>query len=148
MLRRKHQALRGLLAHSPSLAISALALVFALGSGAGYAASSAAGSSPPAFHQLKLGKGWQGSIEYTVINGVVYLSGSAGTNKSKRTPVMTTLPTSIAPKAQLDIPITFGGEGDGLIQVISTGQIEPFAPQGGDYLYVSLSGVSFPVGAS
>ena len=30
--------LRGLLAHSPSLVISMLALVFALGSGAGYAA--------------------------------------------------------------------------------------------------------------
>jgi hypothetical protein len=54
--------MRGLLAHSPSLAISMLALVFALGSGAGYAASTAArapGSHVPvlAFHHLKLGKG-------------------------------------------------------------------------------------------
>lgn len=140
--------MRGLAGHSPAIAISMLALVFALGSGAGYAASTTAGATAgqPVFHQLKLGKGWQGRIEYTVINGVVYLSGSANGNY-KKTFAMTTLPSSLAPKGQLDIPITFGSEGDGDIQVIPTGEIDAFPPKGGDLSFVSLSGVSFAVGA-
>lgn len=139
--------IRGMLAHSPAIAISTLALVFAVGSGAGYAASTAAGSGKPAFHMIKLGKGWQGRIEYTVVNGVVYLSGSADSS-SKNTSTVVTLPSSIAPKGQLDIPITFGAEGDGLIQVTPDGGILPFPPPGGDLSFVSLSGVSFAVGAS
>lgn len=145
--RKSTRGLRGLLVNSPAVAISMLALVFALGSGAGYAASTATGSTKPVFHQLKLGRGWHGQIEYTVVNGIVYLSGSANGNDRKSFD-MVILPRSIAPKDQLDIPITFGGEGDGLIQVIQTGEIEAFPPQGGDFTFVSLSGVSFPIGAS
>ena len=138
---------RGLLAHSPAIAISTLALVFALGSGAGYAASTGNGATTPVFHNLPLGKGWVGQLKYTIINGVVYLSGNAGTSNPKGL-IMTTLPPGARPtSSQQDLPITFGGEGDGTIQLLNTGQIEPFAPAGGDYTFVSLSGVSFPLGS-
>lgn len=138
---------RGLLAHSPAIAISTLALVFALGSGAGYAASTANGATTPVFHNLPLGKGWVGQLKYTIINGVVYLSGNANGN-SRKTIVMTTLPRGARPtSSQQDIPITFGGEGDGVIQLLNTGQIAAFAPAGGDYSFVSLSGVSFALGS-
>ena len=138
---------RGLLANSPAIAISVLALVFALGSGAGYAASTAYVPTRPVFHQLKLGLGWTGSLKYTVINGVVYLSGYAY-GSQRKTPIMTTLPPAARPRSsQQDIPISFGGEGDGTIQLLNTGQIEPFPPPGGDQSFVSLSGVSFPLGS-
>ena len=140
------RGLHGFLANSPAIAISTLALVFALGSGAGYAANATGGTTTPVFHSLKLAKPWTGSIKYTIINGVVYLSGAAGTNKPAT--ILTTLPRGARPRSgQQDLPITFGGEGDGSIQLLSTGQIEPFPPQGGDKLYVSLSGVSFPLGS-
>lgn len=138
---------RKLLANSPALAISVLALVFALGGGAGYAASTGTATATPVFHTLKLAKGWTGKIKYTIIDGVVYLSGNAGTSRKSLT-VMTTLPRGARPKStQQDLPITFGGEGDGTIQLLNTGQIFPFPPQGGDETFVSLSGVSFPLGS-
>ena len=151
MLRHKHQGLRGMLAHSPSLAISMLALVFALGSGAGYAASAAARA--PAshvqvltFHHLKLGKGWLGDLEYAYANGVVYLDG-VGNGKTRKTGVMATLPPSLAPKGQLEIPISFVDAGDGYIVVTNTGRIVPFGPKGAHYGFVSLDGVSFAADA-
>ncbi len=138
---------RRLLANSPAIAISVLALVFALGSGAGYAASTAGAPTKPVFHKLKLGRGWSGGLKYTIINGVVYLSGYAYGNQRK-TPIMTSLPPAARPKSsQQDIPISFGAEGDGTIQLLNTGQIEPFPPPGGDESFVSLSGVSFPLGS-
>ena len=143
--------MRGMLAHSPSLAISMLALVFALGSGAGYAASTAArapGSHVPvlAFHDLKLGKGWLGDLKYAYANGIVYLDG-LGNGKARKTGVMATLPPSLAPKSQLDIPISFFDAGDGFIVVTNTGRVIPFGPKGAHYGYVSLDGVSFAAGA-
>jgi hypothetical protein len=146
--------LRGLLVHSPSLAISMLALVFALGSGAGYAASTtvsrAPGSHGPAliFHKLKLGKGWRGDLRYVYRDGIVYLTGSASGRHAK-TQIMATLPKSLAPTArQLDIPINFGqASDDGLLIVDFRGDVVPYAPNGTSYSYVSLSGVSFPAGA-
>lgn len=138
---------RGLFTNSPAIAISMLALFFALGSGAGYAANAASGTTSPVWHNLKLDRPYTGSIKYTIINGVVYLSGAAGTNKPNAG-VMLTLPRGARPKSvQQDLPITFGGEGDGSIQLLSTGQIDPFPPQGGDKLFVSLSGVSFALGS-
>ena len=140
--------LRGLLAHSPSLAISMLALVFALGSGAGYAASAAGNPRPPvlAFHHLKMGRGWTGDLQYAYDNGIVYLSGTANGNHRK-TPVMAKLPKSIAPKDSIFIPIVLA-DGDGSIQVAPDGVIEPSNPKGNDFFgFVSVGGVSFAAGA-
>lgn len=148
MLRHKHQGLRGMLAHSPSLAISMLALVFALGSGAGYAASTAGNPRPPVltFHHLKLGRGWTGDLQYAYANGIVYLSGSANGNHRK-TPVMAKLPKSIRPKDSIYIPIVLA-DGDGSIQVASDGVIEPSNSKGNDFFgFVSVGGVSFAAGA-
>ncbi len=138
--------LRGMLAHSPAIAISMLALVFALGSGAGYAASTAADSGKLVFHPLTLGKGWFGDLEYAYANGVVYLDG-VGNGKARKTGVMATLPKSLIPKSQLEIPITFVDGGDGYIIVNFLGRIIPIGPNGAHYGYVSLDGVSFAPGA-
>jgi hypothetical protein len=135
-----------MLSHSPSLAISTLALVFALGSGAGYAASTATDAGRPVFHHLRLGKGWRGDLEYAYANGIVYLDG-LGNGNARKTGVMATLPISLIPKSQIEIPITFVGGGDGYIVVNSLGRIIPFGPKGAHYGYVSLDGVSFAPGA-
>lgn len=145
---------RKLLADSPAIAISVLALVFAVGSGAGYAASTATGQHLAVWHTLKPASGWHGQLKYTVIDGVVYLSGSAGTN-ARYVGEMTKLPARLSPigkYGQLDIPVSFGGSGQsGLIQVVHGGGIYPVVtpqqPNGADYSFVSLAGVSFPIGS-
>jgi len=140
--------LRGLLANSPAIAISTLALVFALGGGAGYAASTASGSTRPVFHQLKLERGWRGRIEYTVVDGIVYLSGHAlNCRCDNGFAIVAKLPAKFAPKYGIEIPVTFGAKGDGLIGVAHSGWIQPVAPPGIRFTFVSLSGVSFPIGA-
>jgi hypothetical protein len=142
------RSLRGVLAHSPSLAISMLALVFALGSGAGYAASAVGNPRPQvlAFHHLKMFPGWTGDLQYAYENGIVYLSGTADGNHRK-TLVMAKLPKSIRPKDSIDIPVVLA-DGDGSIQVASDGVIEPINPKGNNFFgFVSLGGVSFAAGA-
>ena len=89
---------RGFLANSPAIAISILALVFALGSGAGYAASTVGGTTKPVWHNLKLARHWSGGLKYTIINDVVYLSGWAGSS-SNNPGIMTTLPRAARPAA-------------------------------------------------
>jgi hypothetical protein len=146
---------RRLLADSPALAISIVALVFALGSGAGYAASATAGRQLAVWHKLKPASGWHGGLKYTVIDGVVYLSGAAGTS-ARYVGAMTTLPANLSPlgkTGQLDIPVSLGGSGQsGLIQVVHGGGIYPVVtpqqPNGADYSYVSLAGVSCSVTGS
>jgi hypothetical protein len=151
--------LRGLLAHSPAIAISMLALVFALGSGAGYAASTASSASSAsrsgvgrvpvlAFHHLKMGRGWGGDLEYAYSNGVVYLTGLSGVaNGVEHATVMATLPRSLAPSDELSIPANFGANGDGSIEIFSNGKIRPIKPHGTNYAAVSLDGISFAAGA-
>lgn len=153
---------RSVLKQSPAIAMSAAALVLAAGTGVSFAASSAH-SVPVAeanhsltktvrslattltWHQLPLGKGWHGSLKYAVSNGVVYLSGNAGT--SGRTSVMTTLPPRARPaSSQQDIPVATGGAVVGIIQLLNDGRIEPF-DTANDYTFVSLSGVSFGLGS-
>jgi hypothetical protein len=155
MLRRKHQALRGVLAHSPAIAISVLALVFAVGSGAGYAASTAtsvstARSGGPTilvWHQLKLGRGWEGDLEYTTGNGIVYLTGIVNVADRKHASVMATLPRSLAPEHVQIIATSFDEAGDGSITIGITGQIRPYTLQPIHINAVSLDGVSFAAGA-
>ena len=140
--------LRGLLGNSPAIAISTLALVFALGSGAGYAASTVTGTTRPVFHQLKLERGWRGRIEYTVVDGIVYLSGHAVNCRcDDGLAIVAKLPAKLAPKYGIELPVTFGRRGDGLIGVAHAGWIQPVAPPGIGFTFVSLSGVSFPIGA-
>jgi CRISPR/Cas system-associated exonuclease Cas4 (RecB family) len=137
---------RGLLAHSPAIAISMLALVFALGSGAGYATSTAGSTGNPVFHNLRVDGKWRGQLKYTVVDGVVYLTGPASISRQWATQ-LATLPASLAPKDQLNIPITFGVKGDGFVQVNPDGKISPIAPSTGPINDVSLDGVSFPIGS-
>ena len=142
------RGVRGLLANSPAIAISTLALVFALGGGAGYAASTVTGAAKPVFHQLKLERGWSGHIEYTVVNGIVYLSGHAVNCLCDNGPaIMTRLPANLAPRYGIEIPVTFGRRGDGSIGVAHDGWIQPVPPPGRHFTYVSLSGASFAIGA-
>jgi hypothetical protein len=147
-------AVRFVLKQSPAVALSAAALVFAAGTGAGVAATSAH-SAPAAksvhavttlsWHPLPLNKGWSGSLKYAVSNGVVYLSGNAGNNHG--TSVMTRLPVGARPtSSQQDIPIATGGAVAGVIQLLSDGRIMPFDTTH-DYTFVSLSGVSFGLGS-
>lgn len=137
--------IRALVAQSPAIAISLAALFFAVGGGAGYAATTIANDTTRiTMHALPLGKHWTGALKYGVNDGVVYLDGSAGKSTSTFS-CLTTLPKGARPtSAQLDIPVTFGSEGAGTIQVLSTGQVCAFPPQGGDTTFVSLAGVSFP----
>ncbi|HET7016610.1 MAG TPA: hypothetical protein VFI65_21990 [Streptosporangiaceae bacterium] len=145
--------MRGMLAHSPALAISMLALVFALGSGAGYAASTAAtadGGHVPvlAFHHLKMGRGWDGDLEYAYSNGVVYLDGLTGAlGTSPHSAAMATLPRSLAPHDVLSIPANFGALGDGFINVFPNGKIRPIPPRRHEDGAVSVDGISFAAGA-
>jgi hypothetical protein len=147
--------LRSMLKQSPAIAISAAALLFAVGTGVGFAATSApsvsAAKPQPAaavtfkWHKLPLGKGWHGSLRYAVSNGVVYLAGNAG--KSGQTSVMTTLPPGARPaSSQQDIPVATSSAVVGVIQLLNDGTIFPFDTTH-DYSFVSLSGVSFGLGS-
>jgi hypothetical protein len=142
------RSVRSLLAQSPAVAISLVALVFAMGTGAGYAATSASGTTTRiTFHNLRLHGHWQGHLKYGVSGGVVYLAGSAGNSNGNRIS-MTTLPPAERPTRQLDLTINLGGLGTGVIQVTPDGQISAFAEGGvNNFTFVSLDGVSFPLGS-
>jgi hypothetical protein len=142
------RSIRPVIRQSPAVVISMAALFFAVGGGAGYAATAAnTASTTITLHALPLGKGWTGALKYGVSNGVVYLDGNAGKSSGSFS-CLTTVPKGARPSSsQIDIPVTFGAEGAGLIQVLSDGQVCAFPPQGGDDTFVSLAGVSFPVGA-
>lgn len=135
---------RWILANSPALAISTLALIFAVGGGAGYAASTSS-SAQPVYHQLKLRPFWTGRAEYTVIDGVVYLSGVVnGHKRGDNGPLL--LPRSIAPKGDLAIPAVVSG-GDGSVAIDPAGDLLVIKPPHGNLGFVSLDGISFPIGA-
>jgi hypothetical protein len=135
---------RWILANSPAIAISMVALVFALGSGAGYAASTAS-SGQPVFHQLKLRPFWTGHAEYTVIDGVVYLSGIINDHKKGHNEPLQ-LPRSVLPKGNLYIPIVVGGT-DGDVAIDPDGGVLVVTPKHDAFGFVSLAGVSYPIGA-
>jgi hypothetical protein len=136
---------RGMLAHSPAIAISMLALVFALGSGAGYAASTASSSGQPVFHRLKLAPFWTGRAWYTVVDGVVYLSGVVVGHK-KGHPEALQLPRSVVPNDLQEIPVSFGGI-DGAVSIFPNGEAFVIPPPHFKPGFVSLAGVSYPIGA-
>lgn len=60
---------------------------------------------------------------------------------------MAKLPANLAPKYGIELPATFGAGGGGLIGVVHAGWIKPVPPPGARDGFVSLTGVSFPIGA-
>ena len=147
--------LRSFVKQSPAIAISAAALVFAVGTGVSFAtttAQSVPGSSAEhdgatilTWHRLPINKGWRGSLKYAVSNGVVYLSGLVQ-NHSLGTPDVTRLPRGARPTSQdLVMPVAMSN-GVGTIDVLSNGEVLRLIGPKGAY-FVSLSGVSFGLGS-
>jgi hypothetical protein len=150
------RSLRAIAQQSPAIVISVIALTFSLGSGAGYAASVAV-SHPAAritWHNLGLKNGWHGAPfrgtgkpAYTVIDGVVYLTGSADrSNNPSVLPVLAVLPRSARPRHD----ITFA--------IFSSAALTPawaeVSPNGEVFISgadassnTSLAGITFPLGS-
>ena len=149
--------LRSITAQSPAIVISIMALVLALGSGAGYAASRHdVASDHLTMHALSLRNGWvssqsaynSGNPSYAVQDGIVYLSGSAH-QPSAGSDVIAVLPRSARPKHNLWLAVyTFEGS-VGSVKIASNGTIYGFN-EGDSALaqdYISFAGISFPVGS-
>jgi hypothetical protein len=148
---------RSLAAQSPALAISLVALIFAMGSGAGYAAN-AAGQAGQAgkisFHVLRLVHGWHpgaptirtGEPAYgTNGDGIVYVSGwlSRSTPPKGANGTFAILPKGLRPTHQLDVTVTTVANTTATVQITPDGQMFVFgtdAPQ-----FTSLDGVSFAI---
>ena len=138
--------IRAMIPQSPAIAISVVALFFAVGGGVGYASTVVTtDATSVTMHPLPLGKNWHGSLRYGVNDGVVYLDGTA----SKATgpySCMTTLPEGARPaSSQLDMTVNLGYR-TGSLQVLGNGQVCPFLPPPGGtrFTFVSLAGISFP----
>jgi len=143
--------IRSLVRQSPAVAISTLALVFSIGGGAGYAASSAHSSPKIALHKLTLKNGWKpqtangvGAPAYGVSGGVVYLTGGmhqpSGANRK-----FAVLPAGARPKHELWIGVFSEATTSAFVEILPSGAM--FI--GGDdrQFFASLAGVSFPVGS-
>jgi hypothetical protein len=138
----------GILRKSPALAVAVLALFFALGSGAGYAASQ--GSNAPVWHRLKLDQGWKGQLSYTAVNGVVYLKGyvtAIGADHYRNT-MIAQVPPADSNKGIMFLPAVFGRttgpfvKYDGAVDV-ADGFLFPIEPPGHTVQTVWLSGLSY-----
>ncbi|HET7016608.1 MAG TPA: hypothetical protein VFI65_21980 [Streptosporangiaceae bacterium] len=102
-----------------------------------------------AFRSLPLGPRWHGHLAYAVNYGMVYLTGNAtldhrGSQSGKDGP-MTTLPPSARPAGQLSVVATVSA-GAGSLKIGADGQVDVISQQVG-VTWVSLDGVSFPVGS-
>jgi hypothetical protein len=153
--------IRSIAAHTPSIAISVLALIFSLGGGA-YAATHIAQHARPAaatnrtisttvtWHTLTLLNGWAssqsafgtGNPKVAIQNGVVYLSGSlhqvSGTNDE-----FAVLPTTDRPTHTLWLPVYTLDGTEGSLEIAASGGMFAFA--GSATGFTSLAGVSYPV---
>jgi hypothetical protein len=146
--------LRSITAQSPAIVVSVLALVFALGSGASYAATRDPGASPQkaarvTFHRLKLIDGWHssqgqystGNPSYAEQNGIVYLSGSlhaaSGSNVE-----FAVLPKGDRPSHYLYITVYTLDVTAGAIEIEPNGQMLALGSETTGY--TSLATVSFP----
>jgi hypothetical protein len=147
--------LRSITAQSPAIVISVLALVFALGSGASYAATRNTGASPQqaarvTFHKLKLINGWHssqgqygtGNPSYAQQNGIVYLSGSL--HAASGSPgEFAVLPKGNRPSHYLYITVYTLDQTTGAIEIMPDGVMYAIGSQ--TLGYASLASVSFPV---
>jgi hypothetical protein len=148
--------LRTIIGQSPAIAISIVALVFALGGGAGYAASTTA--TAPAkitLHSIPLKNGWRsaqsvygtGNPSYTVQNGIVYLTGSvhkptAGSDE------VGVLPKAARPGHDLYLPAYTLDATEGTVLIEPNGKIFAYGASSNTDSegYTSLAGISFPAG--
>ncbi len=149
---------RSVITQSPAIVISLVALTFSLGSGAGYAASTAASHpSAPAkvatWHKLTLINGWKAlppgegyrAPSYTVIGGVVYLTGAMyqpvpGSDYAFR------LPKSVRPAHEIAFGV-YSGAADfpAALYIYHNGTGFFTGPNASDES--SLGGVSYPLGS-
>jgi hypothetical protein len=149
---------RTMMNQSPAIVISVIALVFSLGGGAGYAATVVAKAAAPktTWHKLSLRNGWAaaakgydaGSPSYTVINGVVYLTGAVSRSSTSLPSVIGVLPKSARPKHVLAFPaFNYAAGGESSIYVDPNGDVEVLGTGGDEYYFTSFNGIVFPLGA-
>jgi hypothetical protein len=147
--------LRSIVAQSPAIVISCLALVFALGSGASYAAVRTASAQPSArvtFHTLTLLHGWKssqhqydsGNPAYAERDGIVYLSGSLHTTSGSGFP-FAVLPKGNRPSHYLWLTIYTLDGTSGTLEIQPNGSM--YVSGGSATGYASLAGVSFALGS-
>jgi hypothetical protein len=164
--------IRSIATQSPAIAISILALVFSLGTGAGYAAThdTTKTTTHVTWHNLGTTNGWHSGAHaadipetdnpgYTIINDVVYLTGSVVTANSTNPEL---LPFAALPKGYRPthaLAFAAGGPYDALLGdtflcevfIESNGAMYSHCPQdiwgGAAGSYTSLNGLSFPLGS-
>jgi hypothetical protein len=143
---------------SPAIVISVIALVFSLGGGAGYAATVVAKAAAPktTWHKLSLRNGWAsaakgydaGTPSYTVINGVVYLTGAVSRSSSAGSTVIGVLPKSARPKHVLAFAaFNYSSTGESSFYVDPNGDVEVLGNGGDENFFTSLNGIVFPIGS-
>jgi hypothetical protein len=163
------RSLRSLASQSPAVAISAIALLFSLGAGAGYAASTINGHrievnslpgnriiahsvgdrelATPAFHKLNLVNGWSavaGSQPgFVKRGGVVELNGAIAQNPTGAT-TFANLPLADRPGHLLFITIYTSGGAVGALEITPSGIMAALGSNAP--AYTSIDGVSFVVG--
>jgi hypothetical protein len=148
--------LRSLTAQSPAIAIALVALVFSLGSGAGYAASTvAAQPTRVTFRALHLRHGWEsqfgtiraGKPAFGVNgSGVVYLSGDLDLKGGHNTGAkgeFAVLPKSVRPSHQLDLTVTTVAGTTAVMQITPDGVMFIFGDNAAQF--TSLDGISYPL---
>jgi hypothetical protein len=145
--------LHSIIRQSPAIVISLVALTFSLGTGAGYAASTASAHSSSTkitWHSLKLINKWHevfasyGAPAYAVSNGVVYLTGAF---QGGTTGEFAVLPKGARPKHTLLIA-TYNDDISSVtsawVYITPSGQMN--INGAADAALSSIDGVSFPAG--
>lgn len=143
---------RSFIRQSPALAISLLALVFALGGGAGYAATTTVRPATTlTFRALPLAHHWQagahtiaqGEPAYAADGDVVYLSGWLSRSKAPKgiQGVFAVLPPGLRPTHQEDITFTTFAGTTALVQITPDGEMFVTGPNA--WQFMSLDGVTF-----
>ena len=146
------------MSQSPAIVISVIALTFSLGGGAGYAATVIAKGSAPkiTWHALSLRNGWSAAAkgygasgpEYTVSNGVVYVTGAVSRSNQSMPSVIGVLPKSARPKHVLAFAaFNYAATGESSFYVDPNGDIEVLGNGGDEYYFTSLNGIEFPLGS-
>jgi hypothetical protein len=154
---------RSIIRQSPAIIISLTALTLSLGGGVGYAASVATSNASVTkitWHALPLRNQWRdaakagfkglGNAEYTVSNGVVYLTGVVDrANQSLPIPsVIGVLPKGARPSHSLWLAAyNYAAAGESQIAILPNGDVEVFGNGGDENFFTSLAGIEFPLGS-
>ena len=158
---------RSLIAQSPAIVISLLAVVLSVGGGA-YASTQLSAANSPAASQtaitgvswtsLSLINGWvsengtfqSGNPKVAQQNGIVYLSGSLA-QPSGSNDEFAVLPSADRPTHNMWITVYTNGDTSGTVYIDHTGFMEAFSAtscsgsQNTAQCFTSLASVSFPV---